>query len=108
MRIRIIRGCGELPLERFRGHLVATLLEEEQRLLHVVSHDLPHLDLSFPSAFDPARRLELSREIQRKLAADQPVTPLYNPQSLVLVSTQLRNVKVRRLGARWFDWWQAP
>ena len=62
----------------------------------------------FRGAFDPTRRFELSRLIQRKLAADQPVTPLYNPQSLVLVSTQLRNVKVRRLGARWFDWWQAP
>jgi len=62
----------------------------------------------FRGEFDPARRVELAREIHRKLAADLPVLPLYNPQALVLVSTQLRNVKMHRLGARWFDWWQAP
>ena len=29
------------------------------------------------------------------------------PQSLMLATTRLRNVKIHRLGARWFDWWFA-
>ncbi|MBL8841583.1 MAG: hypothetical protein JNL90_08660 [Planctomycetes bacterium] len=59
-------------------------------------------------AFVREERLALAHALHRRIAELQPVTPLYNPQSLVLVSTKLRNVKMRRLGARWFDWWQAP
>lgn len=63
---------------------------------------------AFRAEFDPAARREIARLIQRKVADDLPVMPLYNPKALVLVSTKLRNVKIRRLGARWFDWWVAP
>ncbi|MBM4016439.1 MAG: hypothetical protein FJ293_15940 [Planctomycetes bacterium] len=63
---------------------------------------------AFRGEFDEARRLEIGRAIYRKLAEDLPVTALYNPQALVLVSTKLRNVKAHRLGARWYDWWIAP
>ncbi len=62
----------------------------------------------FRGEFDEARRIEIGRAIYHKLAHDLPVTALYNPQALVLVSTKLRNVKAHRLGARWYDWWFAP
>jgi peptide/nickel transport system substrate-binding protein len=55
--------------------------------------------------FDRDKRLELSHQMERRLAEDQPVTFLFNPQSLVIVSTKFRNVQMHRLGARWFDWW---
>jgi peptide/nickel transport system substrate-binding protein len=60
---------------------------------------------AYRAEFDPGRRLEIAHAIHRKLAADQPMTFLFNPQSLVVVSSKLRNVKMHRLGARWFDWW---
>ncbi len=62
----------------------------------------------YRATFEREERIDLAHELHRRIAELQPVTPLYNPQSLVLVSTKLRHVKVRRLGARWFDWWQAP
>jgi peptide/nickel transport system substrate-binding protein len=71
----------------------------------------PECDLmleAFRAEFDESRRLGIGRAIYRKLAEDLPVTALYNPQALVLVSTRLRNVKAHRLGARWYDWWIAP
>lgn len=63
---------------------------------------------AYRSEYDEAARLALGRAIYAKLGEDLPVTPLYNPQALALASTRLRNVKVRRTGARWFDWWIAP
>ncbi|MSR45935.1 MAG: hypothetical protein EXS13_02520 [Planctomycetes bacterium] len=62
----------------------------------------------FRGEFDDAARLELGRAIYGLLGRDLPFTPLYNPQALALVSTKLQNVKMRRMGARWFDWWLKP
>ena len=57
--------------------------------------------------FDHGKRIELAHQLDRRIAEDQPATFLFNPQSLVLATTKLRNVKMHRLGARWFDWWFA-
>ncbi len=62
---------------------------------------------AFRAEFDESARLKVAHAIHRRLAEDQPCTFLYNPQSLVLVSTKLRNVKLHAMGARWFDWWFA-
>jgi peptide/nickel transport system substrate-binding protein len=71
------------------------------------SEECDRLLEAYRREFDEPRRLEIAHEIHRRLAEDQPVTFLYNPQSLVVVSTKLRNAQIRRLGARWFDWWMA-
>ncbi len=63
---------------------------------------------AYRSEFDRATRLDLAHQIHRQLAEDQPITPLYNPQSVVLVSTKLKDVKIHKLGARFFGWWSAP
>jgi peptide/nickel transport system substrate-binding protein len=57
--------------------------------------------------FDGKQRLDLAHRLHRRLADDAPFTFLFHPQSLVLATTKLRNVKMHRLGARWHDWWFA-
>jgi peptide/nickel transport system substrate-binding protein len=71
------------------------------------SAEFDSLITAWRGEFDRDKRLELAHQMQRRLAEDQPVTFLFNPQSLVLVSTKFRNVQMHRLGARWFDWWLA-
>ena len=69
------------------------------------SEEIDRLIAEWRGEFDRGKRLEISHRIHHRLAEDQPVTFLFNPQSLVIVSTKFRNVQMHRLGARWFDWW---
>jgi peptide/nickel transport system substrate-binding protein len=62
---------------------------------------------AFRAEYDDARRVEIAHRIHRRIADDQVCTFLFHPQSLVLVTTKLRDVRMRTLGARWFDWWFA-
>jgi len=71
------------------------------------SEECDRLLAEFRAEFDEARRESIAHAIHRRLAEDQPWTFLFNPRSLVIVSTKLRNVKLHTLGARWFDWWCA-
>lgn len=71
------------------------------------SDEVDRLIGAWRGEFDRAKRIEISHRLHRLLADDQPVSFLFNPQSLVLVTTRLRNVQMHRLGARWFDWWLA-
>jgi len=71
------------------------------------SEECDRLLEAFRGEFDVAKRVEIAHAIHRRIAEDQPLTFLYNPESLVVVSTKLRNVKIHRLGARWYDWWFA-
>lgn len=71
------------------------------------SPDCDRLIESWRREFDRGKRLVIAHELHRRIAEDQPATFLFNAQSLMIATTRLRNVKVHRLGARWFDWWFA-
>lgn len=62
----------------------------------------------FRNEFDPEKRLAIGRRIHRQVHEDQPCTYLFNPQSIVLISTRFRNVNITRSGAHHTDWWVAP
>lgn len=59
----------------------------------------------FRNEADQAQRLELSHQIHAQIHRDLPITPLMTPQVKLLVSSRWRNVSVRKLGARLYDWW---
>lgn len=89
--------------ERFHSHSI----EHGRNFFSYRSPDCDRLIESWRREFDPQKRLAIAHELHRRIAEDQPATFLFNAQALVLTSTRLRNVKMHRLGARWFDWWFA-
>ena len=89
--------------ERFHSHSI----DHGRNYCGYRSEECDRLIEAWRREFDRAKRLELAHQLHRRLAEDQPATFLFNPQSLVLATTKLRNVKIHRLGARWHDWWFA-
>jgi len=87
--------------ERFHSHSI----EHGRNYFGYRSPDCDRLIESWRREFDRDKRIAIAHALHRRIAEDQPATFLFNPQSLVLATTKLRNVKVHRLGARWFDWW---
>ncbi len=54
---------------------------------------------------DPQERIRISHRLHEIIDADHPMTFLINPESLVLVSTRIRDVNITQLGSLMYDWW---
>jgi peptide/nickel transport system substrate-binding protein len=85
----------------------SSMIEDGGNYFSYASEECDRLLEAFRAEFDEPRRVEIAHAIHRRIADDQVATFLFHPKSLVLVTTELRNVKMHALGARWFDWWFA-